>query len=251
MLNMIRADLYRAIHGKTAKICLLYAISWVVICAYVQWATLSWRESVSGTEIQINYWESFFIFYPVLLPIVIFCNYFTAVDFSYGTIKGYLTKGISRWNYCLSRLAVGWIFSAVCTTAAFVTGIICSKVFWGEFFDESLAIGQIAAYLISELICHLAFATLVVSVAFWIKNNAASMTVNILLLFFGCLALQKIGELLKLNFDLRLLGADVMVAMISLDTAPLWLVPAVLIFAGYFVVFGIISIMILRKRDID
>lgn len=36
MLNLIRADFYKAIHGKVLKVCFLMMTGWIFLCAYAQ-----------------------------------------------------------------------------------------------------------------------------------------------------------------------------------------------------------------------
>lgn len=35
MLNLIRADFYKAIHGKVLKVCFLMMTGWIFLCAYM------------------------------------------------------------------------------------------------------------------------------------------------------------------------------------------------------------------------
>ena len=66
MLNLIRADFYKAIHGKVLKVCFLMMTGWIFLCAYAQKATIGMREYLVGTEVSANYWDSFFNYYPVV-----------------------------------------------------------------------------------------------------------------------------------------------------------------------------------------
>ena len=55
MLNLIRADFYKAIHGKVLKVCFLMMTGWIFLCAYAQKATIGMREYLVGTEVSANY----------------------------------------------------------------------------------------------------------------------------------------------------------------------------------------------------
>lgn len=89
MLNLIRADFYKAIHGKVLKVCFLMMTGWIFLCAYAQKATIGMREYLVGTEVSANYWDSFFNYYPVVFPLIIFCSYYFSNDFRQGTVKHY------------------------------------------------------------------------------------------------------------------------------------------------------------------
>ena len=92
MLNLIRADFYKAIHGKVLKVCFLMMTGWIFLCAYAQKATIGMREYLVGTEVSANYWDSFFNYYPVVFPLIIFCSYYFSNDFRQGTVKHYMKK---------------------------------------------------------------------------------------------------------------------------------------------------------------
>lgn len=70
MLNLIRADFYKTIHGKVLKVCFLMMTGWIFLCAYAQKATIGMREYLVGvgTKVSANYWDSFFNYYPVVFP---------------------------------------------------------------------------------------------------------------------------------------------------------------------------------------
>lgn len=47
MLNLIRADFYKAIHGKVLKVCFLMMTGWIFLCAYAQKSN-DWHEGIFG-----------------------------------------------------------------------------------------------------------------------------------------------------------------------------------------------------------
>lgn len=47
MLNLIRADFYKAIHGKVLKVCFLMMTGWIFLCAYAQKSN-DWHERIFG-----------------------------------------------------------------------------------------------------------------------------------------------------------------------------------------------------------
>lgn len=131
MLNLIRADFYKAIHGKVLKVCFLMMTGWIFLCAYAQKATIGMREYLVDTEVSVNYWDSFFNYYPVVFPLIIFCSYYFSNDFRQGTIKHFIEKGLSRWSYFFSKLVIGWIVSFFFLVSAFLIGLLCNKIFFG------------------------------------------------------------------------------------------------------------------------
>ena len=61
MLNLIRADFYKTIHGKVLKVCFLMMTGWIFLCAYAQKATIGMREYLVGTKVSANYWGFIFL----------------------------------------------------------------------------------------------------------------------------------------------------------------------------------------------
>ena len=54
MLNLIRADFYKTIHGKVLKVCFLMMTGWIFLCAYAQKATIGMREYLVQKFLQIT-----------------------------------------------------------------------------------------------------------------------------------------------------------------------------------------------------
>lgn len=250
MINMIRADWYRVFHGRIMKICSILTIAWVVLCAYAQQATAVIREALVDSKVTGNYWDSFFNYYPVILPIIVFCTYYTSTDFRQGTIKPYIAKGISRWKYYFSKVVIGWIAAEIFLLIAFMTGMVCCKLFWGSYFVGSFSEWDLAAFLLCQLLFHAAVATLVVSVTCWIKNSAICMVVNFVLVFFGYLCLHNLETVLGLNYEITVFWAFSNINKTKIDMASLWIPVAVIIFIGYLIVWGLISAVMLNKKDI-
>lgn len=251
MLNLIRADLYRIFHGKLIKISCLLTVCWVLLCSYAQKATLGIREYFTGSVVTADYWNAFFSYYPVVIPLVIFCSYFVSSDFRQGTVKLYIQKGISRWKYCFSKLVVSWIATAMLLVLAFGTGILCNRVFFGFSVTPYTTYSNILFYALCQALFHMSAATLVTAVVFVIKNSALSMAINFVFVFFGYLLLHGLEQLLNLNYAVTLFWAFSNINKTRFDTSLQWLPIAVIVFIGYNLLWGGISELIFKNRDIS
>lgn len=250
MFNLIRADLYRVWHGKEIKLCCLLTVVWVVLCGYAISATAGMREALAGTQLTTKYWNTFFCYYPVVLPQVVFCSYYAANDFKQRTVTHYIEKGISRWKYYFSKLMVGWLISVLFLILAFGAGIVCYQTFFSDSSEMAVTVNGVLLYVIGEALCHMAVATFIISMCFFIRNSTVCMAINFICFFFGTFVLKGVNDLLNLDYDLVSLWAYGSVSGISLGGNVAELQMAILIFAGYLIVFGEITMLFFRKRDI-
>jgi len=250
MLNLIRADFYKTIHGKVLKVCFLMMTGWIFLCAYAQKATIGMREYLVGTEVSANYWDSFFNYYPVVFPLIIFCSYYFSNDFRQGTVKHYIEKGLSRWSYFFSKLVIGWIVSSFFLVSAFLIGLLCNKIFFGISGLTFTSISNIVSYIFCEALYHMAVSTLAISLVFLIRNSSVSMAVNALLIFFGYLVLHGLESILGLGYNITIFWAISNINKTRIDMAVQWLPTAIIIFFAYMIIFGGVIGTIFKKRDI-
>ena len=199
MINMIRADFYRIVKGRTLMSCLLLTVGWVFLCAYARMATISLRETLSGSEIVIDYWNSFFNYYPVVFPISIFCTCFASADFRQKTIKGYVSKGISKWTYYLSKLICCWLIVLLFLSVAFLVGIGCGRILFQVPLAEITSVWKFGIYLLCQWLFHASVITLEISVAFLVRNSLSDMAVNLSIVFFGTFLLFTIEDVLGMG----------------------------------------------------
>lgn len=249
MFNLIHADFYRNVHGKTYKVCILLTIIWVLLCSYAQTAAINVREVITGTDVAIDYWNSFFNYYPVVFPLMIFCSYFAANDFKQGTIKNYISRGISRKCYFFSKLLIGWFASITFLSVAFITGYFCNKGFFGGGFF-SCPVGNVVSYFLCQLLFHCSVATLGIAITFFIRNSTISTIVNLSLVFFGYLCIHGIESILGLGYRISIFWALSNISKTRIEQAPQWIFTAIIVFIGYAIILGIISNISLHKKDI-
>ena len=250
MINIIRADWYRAMHGKAFRLCILLTLGWVFLCGYMQHATIALRESLSGGEITIDYINAFFNYDPVTLPLLIFCSCYVANDFRQKTVKHYMEKGMERWKYFISKMVIGWLAAVIFLFCAFAMGFLCYKMFFDTGIAPDMNVKNMLLYVICQMLCHMSVATFVIFISCMIRNSSASMAVNFIFMFFGHLGLRSLMKILPINFDISLLWAYSGVGMTDMGAGIPWTVWVILVFIGYFVVFSGILMLIYRKKDI-
>ncbi|MFR5684311.1 MAG: ABC transporter permease [Clostridia bacterium] len=249
MLNMLRADSYRMIHGKSYRVCLFLTMLWVILNSYAQTATIEIREIITGSQVAVKYWDTFFNYYPVIIPLVIFCSYYISNDFKQGTIKNYIARGISRWNYYLSKLLVGWFASSSFLLVAFITGTLSSKILLGNVTYD-VSIWNVSAYLLCQLLFHCAASSMGITIAFLARNSTISTIINLLWVMFGYLCIHSIENILGLGYQFSIFWVASNINKTRIEQAPQWLFIAVLLFVSYAIIGSFISMLSLHKKDI-
>lgn len=164
MLNLIRADFYKAIHGKVLKVCFLMMTGWIFLCAYAQKATIGMREYLVGTEVSANYWDSFFNYYPVVFPLIIFCSYYFSM-FSSRDCKTLYRKRSVTMELLLIKMVIGWSVSFFFLVSAFLIGLLCNKIFFGISGLTFTSISNIVSYIFCEAY-----------IQYWLNINARNFT---------------------------------------------------------------------------
>lgn len=250
MLNMVRADSYRFFRGRTFKLCLLFTFAWVILCAFILKETIPMREAQTGAKINIDYLNSFWSYHPVMIPLLTFCCMEYITDFKQKTIKLYAAKGISRWSFYLSKILMGWLVALIFVVAALVAGMVSNVVLWG---------GNIAAYadihviglIFAQWLVHATAATFIISIVFLMRGSTMCSVVNVLLLVYGYLILNKIELAMGQDGLITRFWLYSNIGGIEMGNLMHMLPKLLLMFAGYFVVCGTIAGALFNKLDIE
>ena len=250
MLNMMRADLYRFFHSKKFKGCLLFTFIWVISCGLLQQGTLTMREAAAGVKINIDYWESFWGYHPVLIPLIVFCCIEYATDFKQKTIKLYVAKGISKWSFFFSKIFMGWLVAFIFVGVALLSGMLCDMILWGGSFSAFLSV-DFMGYLLGQWLFHGTAATFIISLVFFMRGNAVCTVVNLLLLIFGYALMHKFEMTMGHDGLITNFWVYSYINGIEMESLTQTVIRVALLFAGYFAVFGMISGIIFHKRDVE
>lgn len=250
MLNMVRADFYRVFQGKKFKLCLLFTFVWVISCALLQEGTVAIRETFAGLKINIDYWNSFWGYHPVMIPLITFCCMEFITDFKQKTIKLYVAKGISKWSFLFSKIFMGWIAAFAFVVVALFAGIICDVIMWGGNLSAFLSINFIG-YLLEYGIAHATAATFIISIIFLMRGNGICSVINLLLLIYGYFILNKMELAMGQNELITRFWVYSNIGSIEMGNLARMLPEILLLFALYFIVFGLFSGVIFNRLDIE
>jgi len=273
MLNIVRADLYRIFRGKALYITFGVLIAFIVLQAVAGTGTVGVSTgSVSGiTEAEIlssaldemaeitkaDGMTAPFIMAGVtgnlvyfLLPLII-C--FAGTDFSSGTVKNVLSRGISRTKYYFAKLIPVLIFAVIIQVLNLVLPTIVATIrhgFGGGFTTDWL-ISVLKVYGIQTLLM-LAIACVGVFIVFLTKKTASITALFLAFLLAPTMIFYILGMISPklenlINYDL-VTNLNLMAGFSELPSGDI--IKAFLLCAFYIIVGTVAGIVVFRKSDI-
>jgi ABC-2 type transport system permease protein len=183
-MNIIKSEFYKLKKSRAFYICLLacvvLAVFSVVLAGSIQAGILvrgaaETAEPLTGVSLLEQTLGLDFL--PTI--IAVFVSIFVAGEFVNGAMKNYVSKGYSRVKIYLAKFLV--CGTAVMAMYIVNTALACAigSALWG-FDPTGLATaGSIATMLLSEGLLLLAYTSVFVFLAMWLRSNGASIAVNI------------------------------------------------------------------------
>ena len=186
-MNIIKSEFYKLKKSRAFYICLLacvaLAVFSVVLAGSIQAGILvrgaadaaETAEPLTGVSLLEQTLGLDFL--PTI--IAVFVSIFVAGEFANGAMKNYVSKGYSRVKIYLSKFLVCGV--AVMAMYGVNTALACAigSALWG--FDPAgfATAGSIATMLLSEGLLLMAYTSVFVFLAMWLRSNGASIAVNI------------------------------------------------------------------------
>ena len=117
-------------------------------------------ETVANGMPLFQYYSILFQNYSTGLPVLIFCVVFASDDFMSGAVHYYISKGISRTQYYLSKMTTCAFAATLYVVIAGVSGTIISQILWHNL-DGLLQINtlQLLVFFFSQIILHASYAS--------------------------------------------------------------------------------------------
>ena len=103
MTNLLRSQIYKLFHNT-----IFWAGAGLTICSVLFYAVFESMkaETVANGMPLFQYYSILFQNYSTGLPVLIFCVVFASDDFMSGAVHYYISKGISRTQYYLSKICL-------------------------------------------------------------------------------------------------------------------------------------------------
>ena len=160
MTNLLRSQIYKLFHNT-----IFWAGAGLTICSVLFYAVFESMkaETVANGMPLFQYYSILFQNYSTGLPVLIFCVVFASDDFMSGAVHYYISKGISRTQYYLSKMTTCAFAATLYVVIAGVSGTIISQILWHNL-DGLLQINtlQLLVFFFSQIILHASYASFLV-----------------------------------------------------------------------------------------
>lgn len=261
MLKMIRADIYRLIHGKTLWVTTGLLTLFYILEGSGKFATklnanigTNHYEQVSkilsGAQAPFSAMASpeFLIYFFLPLLIVIACT-----DFSSDAIKNTLAKGVSRVQFYFSKLMLAYVIGIVFALLQVALPLISGTVTLG--FGQPLTAGYfvtLAEVFLLQLPLYLGVISVGIFLIFLTRRTAIVNVIYLVLFMVGQLIItiltlfsNKFIELLRYELVYCLKQAISLPNLAAQD-----IVRIVLVGFGYMIIMSSLGIYVFQKSDI-
>jgi ABC-2 type transport system permease protein len=180
-VSILKSELYKLKISKPFYICLFICIAFVALLC------------LSGNTGAVNMIEQ--ILSLPLLPIIcaIFVSLFASYEFQNGTIKNYVSKGFNRTAIYLSKLTACGAAILTMYAAQIVLSYITGTILWGFDPQGVATITNMSTMLAGVGLLLLAYLSVFVFISIWLRSAAASIAVNLCIVFLLPIFLKAIS----------------------------------------------------------
>ena len=177
MLNVLKSDLYKLSLRKSFYICGLLSGAFGVFLVVLL------NNLFSAGDIGFNGIRSIVVgIDKITIFVAVVLSVFVPSEFALGTIKNSVSKGISRVEIYLSKLAVGVFVSLAYTLFSGLCGFVSGSIMWGVgtvSTDEALGILKvIGLFLLAEVCVQSVF----IMVGFLVRHTGATAAINLVII---------------------------------------------------------------------
>lgn len=183
-MNIIKSELYKLKMSKAFYICLSVCIVFASVIPIVMQLGISRGDegftamNLSGVEM-IGNSLSMNIFQIVF---AVFASIFVSGEFHNGTMKNYISKGVSRERMYLSKLAVCGKASLVMYVCYILSACIAGTILWGFDPHNIATIANVLTLILVEGLLILALTSVFVAISMFLRGNGSSIATNICIL---------------------------------------------------------------------
>ncbi|BED92448.1 MAG: ABC transporter permease [Candidatus Paraimprobicoccus trichonymphae] len=261
MFNMLSSDFYKLFKRKSFYFCAVLSVLSGMISIFGL-ITIGASYNFSISEI-----GEFFGFNgigsiaPGLIAVNIFfiilASMFVPSEFSFGTIKNIVSRGISRTKIYISKLLISWFlvlfYSILSAMAAFSLG----AYYWGvgDFSAQNVVLGifrMLGLYLLSAM----AFQSMFVMIGFLVRHTGGTVSTSLgivivlpIVINFVKVFFTKTFKIENFNPEKYWVGS-IIDEITKMDVTQEAITRGILVSCVYLVLFTLIGIYSFNKRDI-
>ena len=269
MLNILRADINKAVRSKLFWVILGLTVASEIMVSYSSFSIYSLAATTNDPNlIPPGGFHSFVEIVIRTLPdtgvlVGIFAILFAMYEFSHGTIKNISSKGYHREYIYLSKfvtaLGVAVFSMALQVVISFVMAKIIVKNAIPNFFDDNIGFAKNLGFFSLQIIAYIALALFLV---FVIRSLGPALSIFIVYYFLQQIIPLTFDDMLQKTFHTKLSLEPYMISnafyssMDLLGIADVSLTPdqvtrGIIVLCTYILVFTIVGIYTFRKRDIN
>lgn len=267
MLNILRADIRKAVRSKLFWVILGLTVTTEIMMSYSSFS--SYSLAVSTNQPPPGGFKSFFeIFINSLsdtgVLVGIFVVLFAIYDFSHGTIKNIASKGYHREYIYLSKFITALGLAVFSVVLQFVISFVMAKFIVKNaipnFFDDNIGFAKNLGFFSLQII---AFVALALFLVFVIRSLGPALSIFLVYYFLQQIIPLTFDDMIQKTFHTKLSlapymisnafysSSDLFLGLAKVSLTPDQVTRGIIVLCTYILVFTIVGLYTFRKRDIN
>ncbi|SHK26875.1 hypothetical protein SAMN02745248_02186 [Hathewaya proteolytica DSM 3090] len=256
MLKIFKMDLYRMIKNKSTWIIMAINMVFLLLPIIIEGVVLkNSNQSIVGVKDFSSYLTSFIAGGTSMMLIAIFVVLFYGSIYKTGFIKNVANLAKSKHEFVLSIVFISIIYTLIMFIATFIVAFLAMFVVFGKANIGSPL--ELIKYMACQFVAYSAMMSFAILICTLVRKSGAAMAICILYFSgFGInlwyLISTAIMYLFKTEFNIcnYLVSHNIMRYSMKTVVSEEWWKMPVISFC-YFVVFVVISSIVMNKREID
>lgn len=243
-MNMLKSDLYRLFRNKFFYISLLLSAATIIVYLNFDY-TNRYVHDLSSLS------DKLYKNYSISISVLFFMATYASQEFNYGVLRCFVSRGISRIQIYVAKFVTCTLAVSIIVSFGTLCGMVAGNVFWGSFANVSTeSIQLVIIQYLMEIILHIAFASLMLSVIYMFGKSQISTLVNTGLLIFGYAVLRSIQTIIDTKWNLYNFWIGALIDISQTDNSKYWRCFELSIALLYIIFFGALGLMIFRKKEL-
>lgn len=254
MLNVLKTDIYKIFRTPSFWVCLAFSIFFTLFLSFATaWSfvdpTFSELYQIGNLESEFFNNAASIMFSSCSTLISIFAVIFTVHEFSFGTIKNTISRGIRREYIYASKFLTSFFVAIIHYVISFITSFMVCQVMVNNkipnFFNYS---NEFHESLLKNLLTTIAYISIALLIGTLLRSQGPASSCFLVLFTLGGTAVLAVEKLINSIFDINM-----SLRQYYIDDAfsnPAHTTQGVIVLLAYIVVTTAIGIYAFKKRDI-
>lgn len=213
MFNLLKGEVYKLVRSKSfykgsvvmlGFVFMLYGLfSLVEMMQQGEIANGSYGLTVTGSVASV--WDDLGITMIIQMMfssistiiIAIFASFYVFADYADGAIKNVVGKGYKREEVFLVKLIITVVGAIVMQIIMLFSVLLCEMIFLGGIRFDADVLGQVANYVIVQILLGVAMTAIIVTISQICRNLGAGVAISLCLIMFSSFITKGITVLLR------------------------------------------------------